>query len=74
MIFARENFLVVDSRIFQLLVIRNSYRYSVVNEAMQFDLDHPDQIGWSQSDAFLPTDVIRVDFLDFSLFVVTSQT
>ena len=35
----------------------------------------PSRSNWSaQSDAFLPADIIRVDFLDFYLFVVTSQT
>ena len=58
----------VDSRIFQLLAIRNSYSYSdefclklcSLMWTIQIELDG------AQSDAFLPADVIRVDFLDFT--------
>ena len=67
---------VVDSRIFQLLAIRNSYSYSdefcskrcCLIWTLQIKLDG------AQSDAFLPVDVIGVDFLDFYLFVMTRQT
>ena len=67
--------LVVDSRIFQLLAIQNSHSCS--DEfcsklccsiwTIQIKLDG------AQSDAFLPADVIRVDFLDFYLFVVRAR-
>ena len=61
---------------FQLLAIQNSYSYSDEFCSKRCSLIWTIQIkvDGAQSDAFLPADVIRVDFLDFYLFVVTSQT
>ena len=58
------------------MVIRNSYSYSDEFCSNRSSLIWTIQIklDGAQSDAFLPADVIRVDFLDFYLFVVTSQT
>ena len=65
--------LVVDNRIFQLLVIRNSYSYSDKFRSKQCSLNWT-KLDGAQSDAFLTADVICADFLDFYLFVVTNQT
>ena len=69
-------YLVVERR--KLLDIGNSYNYSDEFCSKRCYLIWTIQIrvklDGAQGDAFLPVDVIRVDFLEFYLFVVTSQT
>ena len=57
-------------------VIRNSYSYSHEFCSKQCSLIWTIQIriDSAQSDVILPADIILVDFLDFYLVVVTSQT